>query len=403
MNSERLLKILGILLSAFLIVNVASQIFRSVNNPYETETAITYELDDSVSFKGFFIREENEIKYDGAGVVAYNFQNGTKVYKNSPIISIYANSEDVSRQQRIESLTSQVESLTEAQGVNPNDVSQLDGITSVLNVKSEQLTASIQNGDFTEAYSVKNDFVKQLNKLSIIKGKSTDFNSAISALNTEIANLEIEMSGKPNYLYSETAGYFMSNCDGYEYIGYEEVSKLSVAEVKELLSGGKKQTSETSVGKTLDDYYFKVAGIFNVNDVSMIKEGDKLAVQVELDRTKIKATVDSISPQENGECVIVFLCDEITKDFFQYRTADVKLVKESYEGIRIPRDAVRFYEGTRGAFVKTGTMIVFKSIDVVYECDDFVICDPKGENNQLSLYDEVITEGKDLYDGKSIE
>lgn len=403
MKTDTILKILGVLLPVFLIINVASQILKNVGNPCETETAITYDLDDAVAFKGFFVREERTVTYDGSGVVAYTFENGTKVYKNSPIISIYANADDVKRQQEIETLTQQVDSLTEAQGINPNDVSQLDSITNALNQKSEQLAASIQNGEFSEARTIKNDFIIQLNKLSIIKGKETDFNEQIAALNSEIANLEIAMSGKPSFLYSETSGYFMSNCDGYEHIGYEQAQKLTPSELKKLLDGEGINAVDNCVGKLLDDYYFEVAGVFNYNDVSMITEGDKVSLQVELDRTKLEATVKSVSPQENGECVLVFLCDKITKDFFQYRTADVKLIKNTYAGIRIPTDAVRFSEGKKGVYVKTGTMVVFKTIDVIYECDDFVICDPDGDNNQLSLYDEVITKGKDLYDGKSIE
>lgn len=403
MKTDTILKILGVLLSVFLLINVASQILKNVGNPCETETAITYDLDDAVAFKGFFVREERTVTYDGSGVVAYTFENGTKVYKNSPIISIYANADDVKRQQEIETLTQQVDSLTEAQGINPNDVSQLDSITNALNQKSEQLAASIQNGEFSEARTIKNDFIIQLNKLSIIKGKETDFNEQIAALNSEIANLEIAMSGKPSFLYSETSGYFMSNCDGYEHIGYEQAQKLTPSELKKLLEGEGINAVDNCVGKLLDDYYFEVAGVFNYNDVSMITEGDKVSLQVELDRTKLEATVKSVSPQENGECVLVFLCDKITKDFFQYRTADVKLIKNTYAGIRIPTDAVRFSEGKKGVYVKTGTMVVFKTIDVIYECDDFVICDPDGDNNQLSLYDEVITKGKDLYDGKSIE
>ncbi|MGN0661345.1 MAG: HlyD family efflux transporter periplasmic adaptor subunit [Oscillospiraceae bacterium] len=403
MKTDTILKILGVLLPVFLLINVASQILKNVGNPCETETAITYDLDDAVAFKGFFVREERTVTYDGSGVVAYTFENGTKVYKNSPIISIYANADDVKRQQEIETLTQQVDSLTEAQGINPNDVSQLDGITNALNQKSEQLAASIQNGEFSEARTIKNDFITQLNKLSIIKGKAADFNEQIAALNSEIANLEIAMSGKPSFLYSETSGYFMSNCDGYEHIGYEQAQKLTPSELKKLLDGEGINAVDNCVGKLLDDYYFEVAGVFNYSDVSMITEGDKVSLQVELDRTKLEATVKSVSPQENGECVLVFLCDKITKDFFQYRTADVKLIKNTYTGIRIPTDAVRFSDGKKGVFVKTGTMVVFKTIDVIYECDDFVICDPDGDNNQLSLYDEVITKGKDLYDGKSIE
>ena len=62
----------------------------------------------------------------------------------------------------------------------------------------------------------------------------------------------------------------------------------------------------------------------------------------------------------------------------------------------------------RGVFVKYGNVVQFKRIDPTFENDQYVIVpakiqigsDERSLKNEVLLYDEIITSGKDLYDGK---
>ena len=53
--------------------------------------------------------------------------------------------------------------------------------------------------------------------------------------------------------------------------------------------------------------------------------------------------------------------------------------------------------------------VQFKEISIVYAGNDFVLCDSSPTDGTLfsgetiSLYDQIITEGDDLYDGKVIK
>ena len=56
-----------------------------------------------------------------------------------------------------------------------------------------------------------------------------------------------------------------------------------------------------------------------------------------------------------------------------------------------------------------GSEVQFKQIAIIYADDDYVLCNPDPEEGVLfngvtvSLYDQVILEGDDLYDGKVIK
>ena len=397
------IKLLVVLLSVFLLINVASQIYKTVYNPYKYETVITYTTKDSIEFKGLFIRQENIITYNGGkDVVTYNFDNGTKVFKNAPIISVFENQEDAARQLKIEQIEARINALDQSQSADATDTSKLDNVNIALDNESAKLVKNISLGDYSTAEKTKTSLIDYLNRMSIIKGKCANFSELIYSLRDDISTLKGQMTSSPEYIYSKESGYFMSECDGYEYLNFDNVSELTVDKVNAIMKGEEKHYSADSVGKILDNYYFKIAGIFDYNDVAMLVPGDIVNLQIELNRTLIEATIDSVTADEDGKAVVVMTCDEVTDDYFQHRISDIQLVKATYNGIRVPKGAVRFYENQRGVFVKSGTVIVFKTIDVIYENNEFVICDLSSEKTQLAVYDEIVTKGNDMYDGKSI-
>ncbi len=70
---------------------------------------------------------------------------------------------------------------------------------------------------------------------------------------------------------------------------------------------------------------------------------------------------------------------------------------------RSSRKALRYNENDeRGVFIVRGDSLVFKKVNVVYWGEGYVICSQETDDDYLKLYDEIVTEGKDLYDGKVI-
>ena len=82
----------------------------------------------------------------------------------------------------------------------------------------------------------------------------------------------------------------------------------------------------------------------------------------------------------------------------------MKVLVDSYGGLRVPRKALRYNDkDERGVYIVRSSTISFRKVDVVYWGDDYVICSQKNEDGFLMLYDEIVTEGKELFDGKVIE
>lgn len=131
-----------------------------------------------------------------------------------------------------------------------------------------------------------------------------------------------------------------------------------------------------------------------------------MTLRVRSDPTPIEAEIVSItdSGRGDGTSVYVFECDTLTSSVVSGRTAQFKYIVNSYGGLRVSRSALRFNdEQERGVFVVVGGKLVFKKINVEYWGDDYLICTQEDDGDYLKLYDRIVTEGKDLYEGKVVE
>lgn len=135
-------------------------------------------------------------------------------------------------------------------------------------------------------------------------------------------------------------------------------------------------------------------------------EGSTVTLRVRSDPTPIEAEIVSItdSGRGDGTSVYVFECDTLTSSVVSGRTAQFKYIVNSYGGLRVSRSALRFNDDQeRGVFVVVGGKLVFKKINVEYWGDDYLICTQEDDGDYLKLYDRIVTEGKDLYEGKVVE
>ena len=110
-----------------------------------------------------------------------------------------------------------------------------------------------------------------------------------------------------------------------------------------------------------------------------------------------------LSQEESGEALVVVQSSCITADAVSHRTANVKLSLQNYKGLRISHKALRIVDGEKGVYVRSGYSVRFKKVDIIYTGPDYYLCKTQyGSTDQLNLFDDVIVEGTDLYDGKPI-
>ena len=127
----------------------------------------------------------------------------------------------------------------------------------------------------------------------------------------------------------------------------------------------------------------------------------------------------------DGTAVAVLQCNYMNEALSNLRRDNVEIIVNEYEGLKISKSAlhdddVTYYEEdangndvkktarVQGVYVEYGAELVFRQVAILYSGDDFIICNENPASGVLlngttvSLYDKVVIEGRDLFDGKII-
>lgn len=395
-----------VVLSAFVIVFFLGQVFFTGGSDVKTETAYVYDMTEDIPFDGVYLRDESVIYSAGSGVLNYVHEDGSKVGNSSVIAYRYKNESDIELRSRIEELDGQIAVLTEAQKLVGTDNSQLETITGQINSAHSQLMECIISGDYGAAADYSNQMLEVLCKREIARGESNGYTERIAELQQQQSQLKTQLSGDVQSVYANGAGYFVSRVDGYEdKLSYDDADSITAADIERIIAEPEISANKNAVGKLIGDYHWRVACVLD-SRLFGVYEGSTVTLRVGTQNTLLEATVVSINDTGRGDntAVYVFQCDRLNSAVVEGRTARFKLVVNSYGGLRISRGAIRYNDdGEQGVYIVRGSSLAFRKINVVYWGEDYIICSQEDGEEYVKLYDEIVTEGKDLHDGQVVE
>lgn len=391
---------------SLLVISLAvGQLFFAGGSDLKTETAYFCSTDEEIPFTGVYLRDETLVCDSGSGVLSYECDNGSRVGKSTVVARRYKSESDINARRESERLQRRIEVLQNAEKLLGTDNSQLEAISSQINERHAQLIECIRNGDYTGAAELESGMLETLCKREITLGKSDGYSDKIAELENRIASLQTSYSGSARDITANGAGYFVSGTDGYEgELGFSDIEGLTAQKIKEVIENPKKTVKSGAIGKLVSDYRWRVAAVIETQKMFGMNTTKQVKLRVGSERTLLDATIVSVSDNGDGTSLYIFECDRLNESVTQGRTAEFKLVVSSYGGLRVSSSAKRMNENNEyGVYVVVGTALKFKKLDVVYWGDDYVISAQHDDSDYLKLYDTIVTEGKELYDGKIVE
>lgn len=391
-------------LSAFIILIAVGQLFFAGGEKLKFETAYIYSMEEEIPFNGVYLRDETLIYGSGTGILSYEHEDGSRVGKSSVIAGRYRSESEIDYRREISELKEQIEVLKRAEELIGTDNSQLEAISGQINEQHSAMINCIISGDYTAASELHNGFLEAMCKREITLQESTGYSDRIAALQKRISELEALVSGDVQWIFAGGSGYFVSRVDGYEgELGFSDIDSLTEQRINDIVANPEKN-SGTAIGKLISDYTWRVAAVIETEKMFGIYAGSRVTLRVGSESSLLEAEVVSVENCGDGKSIYVFQCDRLTSAVVQGRTAHFKLVISSYGGLRVSRGAIRYNdEGERGVYIVRGTSLAFKKINVLYWGEDYVICSQETGDDYLKLYDRIVTEGRDLYEGKVVE
>ncbi len=404
-NSGRLIHIL---LGMMLVVLLASySLYTAVRyfySPYQTVTAFSYTISDSYSGNAVAIRDEQVLNDSFDGVLSYVCADGEVVIPGMTIAEVYADESDLSWQMLMDQYQSEIALLQEAQRT-PEQFLTTDSLSAQINEALGHVIDGVSRGQIAGLTEQRNRLSLLMGKRQIATGREKDFSQRIAYLEEEYRYAAGQMSKSVQEIETQIGGYFCSGIDGYERILTLDFDHLTVEDYRRAINGTLKPEELSGVGKVQQghDWYLGIA--VAAEDLDRFSVGASVFLDFSLPNcTDIPGSVFQILQEEDGGDGIVFLkTNYINEMLINMRRSDLTVRFKAYTGLRVPARALRYQGQTEGVYVKQGALITFKPIERVYTGEDFVLCsDASDVENPLRLFDEVVVEGVDLYDGKII-
>lgn len=398
-QKEFLKKVAVTVLSLFFIFYVSYQVYLTSFEKVETETALEKTVNNSLFTTGFFVREEEYIVNSASGTVVPVAQDGKKVSSGDTVAVAFKNDSSVENYMRTELLKAELERYTKLNSITPSSGIDADALDSSIGSAVAELVDRIDTNDISNLSSCYAALRDSVTKKQLILGADINFQDIIDGINNELELLE---GRKLDYetINATGSGYYIANVDGYENaFDYKEVKNILPEQVDSLLKGEKAQVADDVMGKLVTGFNWYIVCKLEIEDIAELNTGSYVTVDFPYSSTEaLKAQVVAVNVSGADTAAVVLRCNVMDEELANMRIEDIEIIFNSVTGFRVPANAVREVEGVKGVYILRSNSVTFREINIVWANDEYVIC----KDDEIKLYDEIITKGKDLYDGKAI-
>lgn len=385
-----------------IVLFVVIQFYKVTHIELKTQTATVSTVYDKVSSEALFIRDESVVEKAATGVTVPCFEDGDKINVKGNVAMQFSSSKAAANYSKYTDLTNQIKYYQTLEAQTVGQSANLETI----NEDIEQKVINYADGLCRNKIG---DTAQELDSVlvrrQLIIGEDVDLLSIIENLRDK-RNSYSSFSKPDKYIKTDESGVFSSYTDGYEnIIDFDKAEETSVKEFKSALSAvDKSKDVADNVGKLVTSYTWYVQTLVSTDTVKNLENGDYVNIVLKDDSSKeFKAEIVSGADVSLGqkETLLVLKLNEMDADIAKLRKAEIEIRRNKYEGIKIPSEALHVVDGKKGVYVLIASQIKFREVNIIYSDDDYVLAEYDESNmNSIHLYDKIITQGKDLKDGK---
>ena len=400
---------------AILMISYAGyQLFRYLYSPYKTERAYEYTISDSVEAEGFFVRGEEALASvpQEEGVLGYTVQDGEKVVSDSVIANLYSSADQAKDLMSAQELQEEIDLLQRVEAASTVAYANTETISAQLNASVGDLVDMARSGDASDISQMRSTLLEQICRRQLSVGQQLDLTPRIDYLTEKQAQLTASANDGSREITAGRDGYFSRTSDGLEsYYNPENLREMTPAQIEKAIETGQNPPGGSNVGKIVVDHNWYVGMVLPRNEAQKFRVGGSVYLDMPSHNLyHVPMTVDTVNLSDDEEApedeptVVVLRGNYISGETLAVRSGRITVNFTQYTGLRISDSALRNVDGQQGVYVITGYDIQFRPVKVIYSGDGFKLCDMPAvdDNKTLQLFDEVIVEGIDLYDGKPI-
>lgn len=363
----------------------------------------------TVSGDGYVFRDETVLYCVNEGVVDYFVSDGQKVSAGQSLANVYEKKASEEVRGVLAMVDKQIELLEQCSGdsISSVDLAEVRKSADDTYFSLMRLLASGEAGELD--YQIE----KMMLTLSRIRAITDGDATVVQTIDMLRAERDNFFSGDCVEVFSQKSGYFYSVADGLENsFTLSAVDTLDENSFYELASSMRRvnpNSLQGAYGKLAPDSKWKFVLPIDPKDTAGFIESQSYNVNFpENNNTTFSMTLEKkISAHEQKSVLMVFSCNQLPDNFNFERCMTAQIERSSISGIYVPRTAVATLDGDRGVYVLRGNVAYFRRIDVIYEGVDYFLVaernDKDGKYYYLGSNELIITNGKNLFDGRIVE
>ena len=388
------------------------QCYTVMHIDFETETAVLSTVYEKIDATALIVRDEHVINADKSGVTVPCVSDGDKINASGNVAMVFSSAQEAESYSKYLDIEKDLKYYENLQSQTVGQAANVESINAEIgeNINDYVRTASNKNGVDIESKSAKlNDSII---RRQMIIGKDVDLLSIIQDLRKQEQKYS---SSKPDsYITTNESGVFSSYTDTFEDIAdYSKVDETSVDDIEKALEKVEKAKENENgeyIGKLVTSYAWYLECVVDSNKVLNLENGQRVKVALkDNDGAVLDVQIVSGAQPKTGQkkTALILKSSNMDSKIASLRKADIEIRTNSLEGIKVPASALHVTKDKKtgkekkGVYVLISSQVRFREAQVIYSDNDYVILSFNPDSpNGIRLYDRIITQGKELEDGK---
>lgn len=395
-----------IVVIAMIFTYVFYECYKITNVDVETITAVNSTVYESINTKALVIRDEKVINTNANGVSVAGVGDGEKVKLGGTVAMTFSSEENAKAYSTLQELHSQLDYYIDLESKSAGVATDIETVDRDILNDVNRYIREINSSGYDGVSDCANELNDKMARRQIMIGEDIDFSAVKTELENQINNINTSACQPTAYIKSEESGVFSSYTDGLETaFDYSKVMDLDVQTLEAYINQAKENNQESaSFGKLITSYKWYFCAVLDADDVKSINNGDVLNVSLKDSDQIIECTVESGADVQlsDEKTVLILSSSQLDSEISSMRLEDIEIRYNEHTGFKVPSSALHVDdEGNKCVYALVANQVAERKGNIIYSTEDYVIFESgQTEDDSIRYYDQIITKGKDLHDGK---
>lgn len=395
-----------VIILAIILGYVFYECYSATHVDVETITAVTSTVYDTIDTQALVIRDEHIINSNSSGITVPAVKDGEKVKLGGDVAMLFSSQENARAYNTAQDLNNQLKYYIDLESKSAGLATDVASIDKDILDDVNSYVRVINSSDSTNITDYGDELNDKFARRQMIIGETIDFSQVKSDLRSQINAIDIRACKPTGYVTADESGIFSSYTDGLEgKFDYKNVTQLDVKTLKSNIDSVKaKQDNNKNLGKLITSYEWYFCCVVPADRLKNINDGDMLDVALKSSDQVFRCQIVSGADVDFGvkETVLVLRCSDMNANVASMRLESIEIRYKEYSGFKVPSSAIHVNdEGKKCVYALISNQVAERQCDIVYSTKDYAIFAYEPENSRsIRYYDQIITKGKDLHDGK---